>query len=376
MIYLDHASTTPCSPEVIEEMLPYFRESFANASSTDHLLGNAAFRAVESSRESIAQLMGVRTEDVVFTSGSTEANNLLLTSSTRVITTPIEHASIIDPLNARFNPSDKKIQVDSNGRVSLDSLREELSAGQRALVTVIGTNNETGSEQDCASIAAVVKEYDGLLHIDATQMIGLRQLDLQKLSIDGASISAHKIYGPKGIGALVARKTLRKELQSILRGGGHERGLRSGTLNVPGIVGFGAAARRVIAKRTENRIQIEKIRFLFLDELGQSLASHITETVDSEFASPHILSLRIQGVNSRALLSHVNADLAFSLGSACATLKTEPSHVLIALGLDKNHISETFRISFSVETSAAQAKTAAIRLSEAANALLEFSEAG
>ena len=375
MIYLDYASTTPCAAEVIDAMLPFFRESFANASSIDHIPGNAAFRAVESARESIAELMGVRSDEVIFTSGSTESNNLAVSVTRRVITTPIEHPSILDPMTARDNPHDVKIAVDRNGLVILDSLREALGNGDSALVTVIATNNETGSEQNCDAIAQVVREYGGLLHIDATQSVGLQSFDLRKSAIDGASISAHKINGPKGIGALIARGGLRKTIRPLTRGGGHERGLRSGTLNVAAIVGFGVAARLALTHHRVNRERISVVRRAFFDTLVLKLDTTVNQTIEPERASPHILSLRIKGINGRALLGEVKNEIAFSLGSACATLKSEPSHVLLALGVEKQKISQTIRISFSAEQSVEQAQRAANIIATAAMALQKYSEA-
>ena len=375
MIYLDYASTTPCAPEVIDAMLPFFRESFANASSIDHLPGNAAARAVETARESVAELMGVRPEEVIFTSGSTEANNLAISAAQRVITTPIEHQSVLDPIATRANLNDSVIAVDLNGLVLLDSLREALSLGGGGLVTIIATNNETGTEQDCHAVAQIVQQYEGILHFDATQSVGLRSINLSKSNIDGASISAHKINGPKGIGALIARNKLRKIMRTTMRGGGQERGLRSGTLNVPGIVGFGVAARLALTNHSRNRGRVRDIRRTFMDALALNLRNNTYETIDSQYASPHILSLRIEGVNGRALLGELKNEVAFSLGSACATLKSEPSHVLLALGVQKQEIAETIRISFSADQSEEQAQKAATLIASAAVELRRFSEA-
>lgn len=372
MIYLDYAATTPCDQEVIEGMLPFFAERFANASSIDHLPGNAARRAVDDARETVAALVDARPEDVIFTSGSTEANNLALSVPFRVLTTLVEHPSILDTFAARGSAQDGLIAIDRQGLVVTGHLQEQLSAGGQTLVSVIATNNETGVEQDVATLASYVRD-EVLLHLDATQAIGTQQIHFRRDRIDGCSISAHKIFGPKGVGALLASSRLRRTMRPVLRGGGHERGLRSGTLNVPGIVGFGIAAALTVQRRTERREHIGTLRRCFLERLGASLGDGLVETITSAPTSPHVLSLRLIGINGRALLRAVRDELAFSLGSACATNKTEPSHVLLALGLDKRAIAETIRISFSGSQSIAEVEKAAEMIAAATRSLSGYS---
>lgn len=374
MIYLDHAATTACAPEVVDAMIPFFRDYFANAASVDHVPGNAMRRAVDDARESVAALVGAKPEDVIFTSGSTEANNLALSVDGPVLTTPVEHPSVLDPFAARLRDDDALLAVDAAGRVELVGLRESLAARADALVSIIATNNETGTEQDVESLDALIHESRGMLHLDATQAIGTHTFDMRRTrAVTGISISAHKIHGPKGVGALIATAPLRRRMSPILRGGGHERGFRSGTLNVPGIVGFAVAARLLAAQREGRLERLGALRKCFLDVLKDALGDIVTETIQGAAVSPHVLSVRLHGTNGRALLRAVRDDVAFSLGSACATNKSEPSHVLVALGLDRRAIAETFRISFAWDQSLDDVQHAAAIISEAARTLSAYS---
>jgi cysteine desulfurase len=374
MIYLDHAATTACAPEVVEAMMPFFSDVFANASSVDHLPGSQARRAVDDARETIAALVGARSEDVIFTSGSTEANNLAMSFHGPIVTTRIEHPSVLDPFGARRRLDDAVVEVDGAGRVVRDDLLQCVGGRGSVLVSVIATNNETGTEQDVIQLAATVASQNGLLHLDATQAVGTRALDMRKTAgLAGLSISAHKIHGPKGVGALVAGAPLRRAMNPVLRGGGHERGFRSGTLNVPGIVGFGVAAQLASALRADRRQRLSALRTRFLDILSRALPNRVSETVADAPVSPHILSLRLRGTNGRALLRAVRDDVAFSLGSACATNKSEPSHVLLALGLDKHTIAETVRISFAADQAIEDVERAARIVAEAACSLAGYS---
>jgi cysteine desulfurase len=290
------------------------------------------------------------------------------------VTTTVEHPSILDPLAARKNDEDTVLAVDRDGLVHMNVLEERLRRGPgRALVTIIATNNETGVEQNFGNLIDVAAKAEALLHFDATQAVGTTPFRLRKGGVAGVSISAHKIYGPKGVGALIATSALRKELTAVQRGGGHERGFRSGTLNVPGIVGFGVAARLLISHWSDRRSHLTNLRRHFLDELTASLGNAVTETVRTAAVSPHILSVRLRGANGRALIGAVRDDVAFSLGSACATNKAEPSHVLTALGLEKRAISETIRLSFSAEQSLPEIGQASQIVASAAQALSGYS---
>jgi cysteine desulfurase len=374
MIYLDHAATTACAPEVVDAMLPYLREQFANASSIDHLPGVTARRAVDEARDAVALMVGARAEDVIFTSGSTEANNLAMTVACAVLTTQIEHPSILDSFGARNKEADSFVPVDEHGIVKIELLEAQLAEiGGRSLVSIIATNNETGTEQDIKALQALARSRDALLHIDATQAVGTRQFSARGDGLAALSISAHKVHGPKGVGALVAMPAMRAKLKPLLRGGGHERGFRSGTLNVPGIVGFGVAARMTSASWATRRQRLAALRQHFIETLRRFSGDALYETIPCALASPHILSIRLRGTNARALLGAVREDVAFSLGSACATNKAEPSHVLVALGLDKRTVAETFRISFSPDQPIEEVGAAATILANAARTLSEYS---
>lgn len=374
MIYLDYAATTPCASEVLDGMLPFFREQFANASSIDHALGAKAKEAVEQARQHVADLVGAQPEDVIFTSGSTEANNLALSVELPVCTTMIEHPSVLDAFKHRNGQFDAYIPTDGKGMVDPKNV-ERVANERRSLISIIATNNEIGTEQDIHAMATIVATSGSLLHLDATQAVGTRTLDMRKHNIHGCSISAHKIYGPKGIGALVALRELRRELRPILRGGGHERGFRSGTSNVPAIVGFGIAAQLATKRRLQRRKGLAALQARFFEVLSDASNGRAVKTIDDTRTSPHILSVRLQGINARALVRAVHDNVAFSLGSACATNKVEPSHVLVALGLDKQQIAETIRCSFSVEQDPEEVERAAVAIGTAARALAEYSAA-
>jgi len=375
MTYLDNAATTACAAPVVEAMLPFFTDNFANAASSDHKPGNDAKMAVDQARSTVAALVNANPEDVVFTSGSTESNNLALSVNSRLLTTPVEHPSILDAMAMRRFDQDAFLTIDSNGAVDLNMLRTSLDDQIETLVSVIATNNETGLEQDILGIAKVVNITGSMLHIDATQSIGTQEINMAATpSLAGVSLSAHKIHGPKGVGALIVSAALRRKLQAVHRGGGHERGLRSGTLNVPGIVGFGVAVNLLSSCRAERRSKLHRIRQGFLHELRSRLdQSIVVESLESSRVSPHILSLRFSGTNGRALLRALRDDVAFSLGSACATNKNEPSHVLTALGFDKRQIAETVRFSFAYDQTENTVRLAASRIAAAVRALSDFS---
>lgn len=372
MIYLDYAATTPCIPEVLDAMAPFFREQFANASSVDHLLGSRAKAAVEKARERVALLVNAQPEEVIFTSGSTEANNLALSTDLPVLTSPVEHPSVLDTFRARRRVDDGLLEIDQDGLIAQGFLTTQLKKGPH-VCSIITTNNETGVEQDLDKVANIISEGGSLLHVDATQTVGTRNIDFRKGNISACSVSAHKIYGPKGIGALIVSNAARRYLHPILQGGGHERGLRSGTLNVPAIVGFGVAAELAKKHREGRRSVLLGLRKQFLTALARASSHEAKETIQSAPTSPHILSIRIPGINARALLRAVHEDVAFSLGSACATNKATPSHVLTALGLERPRIAETIRCSFSFEQTLDEVERAAKAIGNAARGLAEYS---
>ena len=372
MIYLDYAATTPCAPEVVDAMLPFFSSRFANASSIDHIMGADARKAVEEARGHVAALVGANEEDVVFTSGSTEANNLVLRSSTRrVLTSAVEHPSVIEPSKARESSNVCTLPVNGDGVVEPDVLRQAMCGGGPSLVSLMHTNNETGSVNDVLQLGTIAAENDGRFHTDLTQGVLMADFSIRRSPINAVSISAHKIYGPKGVGVLICTPRIRKELDPILLGGGHERALRSGTLNVPGIVGMGAAARLLRNGRAKIQEHVSNLRSQFCEVLGKRFSGTYSINGQSHSGN-HILSIRMHGVNNRALLRVTGQEVCFALGSACATNKNEPSYVLRAMGLNEQACNETIRISLGSPTTSDEIVHAATAISNAANLLLEM----
>ncbi|HXM19202.1 MAG TPA: cysteine desulfurase family protein [Candidatus Tumulicola sp.] len=373
MIYLDYAATTPCRQEVLEAMLPYFATDFGNAASIDHAMGSRARKAVERAREQVALLVGAAPEEVIFTSGSTESNNLVLNNELPVITSAIEHPSILDPvLKSRGELPSRILPVSSEGVLGEGDLERALEEAARPLlVTIMFVNNELGTVQEIRRLGSLTHRCGSFFHSDITQAMLTQEVSMKTDDVDAVSLSAHKIYGPKGVGALVSRSGLRRIIRPRQFGGGHERGLRSGTLNVPGIVGFGEAARLVRGERDSNRSHVVGVRTAFTTALKRAFEGElvINGSVD---VSPHICSIQLKGVNNRALLQATAKELCFSLGSACATNKSEPSHVLLAIGKTKAEANETIRISFGLNSQAEESTLAAVLIADKANSLLSL----
>lgn len=353
VIYLDHLASTPCDPRVVEAMLPYFGERFGNPSSAHHLLGRGAAHAVDAAREQVATLVDCVPEGVIFTSGATESNNLALFGVARglgqhrwkIVTTAIEHKSVL--LAAQRLAEDGLevvvLPVDGKGRVSYDTAQAAIDH-RTLLVSVQAANNETGTMQPVADIAALAHAAGALVHCDATQMVGKLPFSMVDLAIDLVSMSAHKLYGPKGIGALcIAHIGVARRLMPILHGGGQEHGLRSGTQNVPGIVGLGAACE--IAAR-EMGEEAERIRWL-RDELEHRvLASYPAAFVNGDRANrlPGASNVTLPGIDADELLANI-PEVALSTTSACASGTQEPSHVLLAMGLSRELAYQSIRLS-------------------------------
>ena len=348
-IYLDYHATTPVDPRVLEEMLPYFTENFGNASSLDHSKGHDASVAVSKSREKIADAVNAHADDIIFTSGATESDNLALTgvmeksSGKHLITCVTEHKAILD--TARYLESQgykvTYLPVDESGMISLEELKNAIT-DETALISVMFANNEIGTIQDIAGIGRIAHENNVLFHTDAAQAVGHVRIDVQQMNIDLMSFSSHKIYGPKGIGALYVRGVMpRVKLEPIIHGGGQERNIRSGTLNVPGIVGFAKAV-----KIAQQEMDSENIKFKTW--MGQMFAKLCTvgAEINGDFASRlvHNLNVRFEGIDGKAIINSVSEKLAISAGSACTTQTVEPSHVLLALGLSEEQTHSSIRI--------------------------------
>jgi cysteine desulfurase len=339
-IYMDNHATTPMDPRVLEAMMPYFNESFGNAASRNHAFGWVAEEAVEKARKQIAELIGANAREIVLTSGATESNNLALKGvaemyaerGNHIITAATEHKAVLDTTKKLEKHGFRitYLPVRKDGLVDLNQLRDAMT-DKTILVSLMYANNEIGVLQPIREIGKMCKERNVLFHTDATQAVGKVPVNVIQDNIDLASISAHKMYGPKGVGALyVRRKSPRVQVTSQMDGGGHERGMRSGTLNVPGIVGLGMACE---LSRLEMAEEAKRLGFL-RDKLKDRLLSELDETYINgtmEHRLPNNLNISFAYVEGESLLMGIN-DVAVSSGSACTSATLEPSCVLKALG--------------------------------------------
>ena len=350
-VYLDHHATTPLDPRVLESMMPYLTDRFGNASSLDHAYGHAASTAVEEARARVAGLINAKTRDVVFTGGATESDNMALAGTmaryrdrgNHLITCSTEHAAVLDTArHLEYGGIDVTyLPVDEYGSVDPGAVRDAIT-GRTVLVSIMAANNEIGTLADLAAIGRMTRADGVLFHTDAAQAAGCVPLDVQAMNIDLMSISAHKMYGPKGAGALYVRgSTPRVRPDPLVRGGGQERGLRSGTLNVPAIVGFGTAAELAKAEMKKDaerfRAWSEKMTDAF-EAAGGKISGHPTNGL------PHNVCVRFPGVDGKAIINTVSDTLAISAGSACTTRSVEPSHVLLATGLGEEEAHSAIRI--------------------------------
>ena len=350
-IYLDHHATTPVDPRVFEAMTPYFTENFGNASSLDHPYGHDASVAVQKARETIANAIGANVAEIIFTSGATESDNLALIGvmernkekGNHLITCATEHKAILDTAHHLESLGYKVtfLPVDEFGQINLESLKEAITE-QTILISIMAANNEIGTIADIAEIGEITHENGVLFHTDAAQAVGHFPIDVQKMNIDLMSFSSHKIYGPKGIGALYVRSlSPRVKIDSIVYGGGQERNIRSGTLNVPGIVGFAKAIEIAQKEMEQENTKFKKWMGLMLaklSEAGAKLNGH------PEKRLAHNLNVRFDGIESKAIINSVSKKIAISAGSACTTQVVEPSHVLLALGLSEDQTHSSIRV--------------------------------
>jgi cysteine desulfurase len=339
-IYMDYHATTPVDPRVLEAMLPYFTQQFGNAASRNHSFGWEAEEAVEKARKQVADLIGASAKEVIFTSGATESNNLAIKGvaemyrekGNHIITCVTEHKAVIDTCKKLEKQGARVtyLPVQKDGRISLDELRDAITS-KTILITLMTANNEIGVLQPIAEIGAIAKEKGILFHTDGVQAAGKIPVNVNDLKVDLLSLSGHKMYGPKGVGALyVRRRSPRVLLSEQISGGGHERGMRSGTLNVPGIVGVGKAAD--LAKN-EMATESERLRQM-RDYLNEQLHRNLDELYingSMEHRLPHNLNVSFAYVEGESLLMGIN-DVAVSSGSACTSASLEPSYVLKALG--------------------------------------------
>lgn len=354
-LYLDYNSTAPLDERVFEEMRPYFLEEFGNAGSRTHSYGQRAKEGAERAREQVAKLLGVKPDEVVFTSGATEANNLAIlglaahgeaTGRKHILATAIEHKAVLEPLErlraAGFTV--ELVPVTTGGYVEPAAVKARLRP-DTLLVSVMHANNETGVLQPVREVAALLEGAATYFHVDAAQTFGKEVEALRSLPYDFLSISGHKIYGPKGVGALIARRRggQRRPLTALTVGGGQEMGLRPGTLPVPLVVGLGAAARLAAEEHAKRNANARRVKEGFLGGLA---AVDYAVNGDSARTQPHVVNVLFRGVDSEALMLSLRETVAISNGAACTSASYSPSHVLKAMGLSDDEVASSVRISW------------------------------
>nr|WP_198507394.1 cysteine desulfurase family protein [Mariprofundus ferrinatatus] len=355
---MDYAATTPVGSNVLEKMRECLSVdgTYGNPSSP-HSFGEKASIAIENAREQVASLIGASPKEIVFTSGATESNNLTLKgvffgpiAGKHIITTEIEHKSILDTCSylEKMGAEVTRLKPDSSGLIDLDELENSIRE-DTSLVSIIHVNNETGVIQDVEKIASIVKKKGCLLHVDAAQSIGKLSIDLSKIPIDLMSISAHKIYGPKGIGCLFVRKGLERNLQPQMHGGGQEGGLRSGTMPTHQIVGMGKALSLAQERMAEDHEMMSKLKEQLL--AGLSGIQGMYENGSIERSVPNILNVSFDGIDAELLLHRLRNKIAISNGSACNSGAIEPSYVLRSMGLSEDRVYGAIRISMGRYTS-------------------------
>jgi cysteine desulfurase len=350
-IYLDHHATTPVDPRVMDEMVPYFTEIFGNASSLDHPFGYDASVAVENARETIANGIGARHDEIIFTSGATESNNIALIGTmskyadkgNHLITCVTEHKAVLDTAK-HLESLGKKVtylKVNEYGEINLKELEDAIT-DDTVMISIMFANNEIGTIADVEAIGEIAHKHDVIFHTDAAQAVGHIPVIVELMNIDLMSFSAHKMYGPKGIGALYVRGVKpRVKPDGLFYGGGQERGIRSGTLNVPGIVGFGKAMEIALREMNSENKKFKEWTGLMLSEfekIGGKLNGHPTKRLS------HNLNVYFEGIESKSIINSISKEIAISAGSACTTQIVEPSHVLLALGLSEEITHYAIRI--------------------------------
>jgi cysteine desulfurase len=380
-IYLDYHATTPMDPRVLDAMLPYFTAHFGNAASRNHSFGWEAEKAVEHARKQIADLIGANSKEIIFTSGATESNNLAIKGvaemyaekGNHIITVATEHKAVLDTCKKLEKQGFRVtyLSLAPDGLVTLDQIREAIT-DKTILVSVMYANNEIGVVQPIAEIGKMLKEKGILFHTDAVQAVGKIPVDVIKDNVDLMSITAHKMYGPKGVGALyVRRKSPRVQITAQMDGGGHERGMRSGTMNVPGIVGFGKAAEICRLEMAEESKRLAHLR----DKLKAKLETALDEVYvngSMEHRLPHNLNMSFQYVEGESLLMGIN-DIAVSSGSACTSATLEPSYVLKALGLGDDLAHSSIRFGLGRFTTEEEIDYTADKLIDVVKKLRELS---
>jgi cysteine desulfurase len=378
---MDNHATTPVDPRVLKEMVPYFTDLFGNAASRNHSFGWAGEEGVETARERIAKLIGATPKEIVLTSGATESDNLAIKGvaemyrekGNHIITAVTEHKAVLDTCKRleKYGYRVTYLPVQKDGLVDLDDLKRAMD-DKTILVTIMAANNEIGVLQPIAEIGKLCHEKGVIFHTDATQAVGKVPMDVNKQNLDLVSISAHKMYGPKGVGALyVRRKNPRVQLSPIIDGGGHERGMRSGTLNVPGIVGLGKACAICHEEMPQESVRLAGLR----DRLKNKIMSGLDEVYingSMEHRLPQNLNISFAYVEGESLLMGIN-DVAVSSGSACTSATLEPSYVLKALGTGDDLAHSSIRFGIGRFNTEAEVDYVAERVTETVQRLRELS---
>jgi cysteine desulfurase len=379
-IYLDHNATTPVDNKIAEEMQPCFTENYGNPASEDHIFGANAKKAVNQAREQISQAVNCRPEEIIFTSGATESDNLAIRGAaeyaaengkgSHIITSVTEHEAVIETCeyleDQRFDVT--YLDVDEHGKIRLRDV-EDAIRDETLLISIMAANNEIGTIAPLNEIGEIAKENQVFFHTDAVQAIGSLPIDVEEMGVDLMSISAHKIYGPKGIGALyVRRRNPKVKLKPLLHGGGHERGWRSGTLNVPSIVGFGKAVELADREMEERTSQVNKLTTYMWDRLNGELDDVVLNGHPDD-RIPNNLNISFTGVENKALVKNLQPDIAVSAGSACTTGKVEASHVLQSITDNEDRWHSSIRLGLGKDNTREEIEYATDELINAVNRL-------
>ena len=380
-IYLDHNATTPCDPRVVEAMIPYFTNSFGNAASRNHPFGWQAEEAVDYAREQVAKLLGADPKEIIFTSGATEADNLAIKGvfemyaqkGNHIITCNIEHKAVLDTCKhlEKEGAEITYLPVNADGLVTVEQVEAAIKPNT-ILIALMYANNEIGTVMPIREIGAMAKKHGVLLFTDATQAVGKIPVDVKNDNIDLLAMTAHKMYGPKGVGALyVRRKNPRVKVTAQMDGGGHERGMRSGTLNVPGIVGLGKACELSLKEMQQDAERLSKLRDKLESALLQLEEAYVNGS--KEHRLPHVSNISFKYVEGEGLLLGFNKEIALSSGSACTSASLEPSYVLKALGLGDDLAHSSLRFGLGRYTTEEQIDYTIEQISKTVNKLREMS---
>lgn len=380
-IYLDNSATTPCDPRVVEAMLPYFGQMFGNAASRNHPFGWEAEEAIDYAREQVAQLIGADEKEIIFTSGATESDNLAIKGvfemyakkGNHIITLTTEHKAVLDTCKIleKKGAEVTYLDVERDGLVDLQKLEAAIKSNT-ILISVMFANNETGVIQPMKEIGDICKKHGILFMSDMTQAAGKIPINVRDLGIHLAAFTAHKMYGPKGIGALyVCRKNPRVKVTAQMDGGGHERGMRSGTMNVPGIVGFGKAAEIARKEMAQDAERLASLRDRLQSQLMQ--LEEVVINGNQEHRLPHLTNMSFKHVEGEGLMMTFNQNIAVSSGSACTSASLEPSYVLKALGLGDDLAHSSLRFSLGRFTTQEEVDYAAAAVAKGVNHMRELS---